>query len=74
MKDLMPKLKKFQRPAERFLFPLILLVWPLIQFRQGLDLADTTYALSNYAFLGKEGTASTWYFATFLANRVGNGR
>ena len=72
MKDLMPKLKKFQRPAERFLFPLILLVWPLIQFRQGLDLADTTYSLSNYAFLGKEGTASTWYFATFLANRVGS--
>ncbi|MBP3736362.1 MAG: hypothetical protein J6I56_05015, partial [Lachnospiraceae bacterium] len=63
------RIKKYQAPSERFLFPLILLLWPLTGIAQGVDLADSTYALGNYRFLA--GSGSTWDVATFLANRLG---
>ena len=49
--------------------PLILALWPLAGAAQGIDLSDTTYALANYRAL--PGTGSTWYYATYLANRAG---
>ena len=66
------KLKIFQRPAERFIMPLILLLWPLFASNQGINIADGMYSLGNYKFLGNAGSAgSTWFFATFLSNLWG---
>ena len=64
------KLKRFQDPFERFVFPLVLLLWPLATANQGINIQDTTYSLGNFRFLG-DGVESTWFFATFLANEVG---
>ncbi len=37
---------------------------------QGIDVADATYSLGNYVYLGG-GRGSTWFFATYLANAAG---
>ena len=62
-------LKRLQAPMERWLFPVILLLWPLAACRQGASLLDPTYSLGNYAYL--EGSGSTWFYATFLSNKAG---
>ena len=54
---------------EDLLFPVILILWPLVCADQGVTVMDTTYSLSNFLYLTPE---STWFFATFLANRVGS--
>ena len=64
------RIKALQEPFERFLFPVLLLLWPAAGVRQGIDLTDTAYALGNYQYLTGNG-GSTWYFATYLANRAG---
>lgn len=55
--------------AEKLLFPVFLALWPLVSIHQGVNAADTTYSLANYLYLTPE---YPWFFATFLANRVGS--
>ena len=62
-------LKKFQAPLEKFVFPVILLLYPLIGLNLGLDITDTTYGLSNYEFLGS--IDPMWALSTFLSNVLG---
>ncbi len=62
-------LKKFQKPLEKFIFPVVLLLYPIIGVTQGLDITDTTYSLSNYEFLGS--IDRMWSLSTFLANVLG---
>ncbi len=62
-------LKKFQAPLEKFVFPVILLLYPLIGAGLGLDITDTTYGLSNYEFL--ENIDPMWALSTFLSNVLG---
>ena len=60
---------KNRRMMENFLFPLLLILYPLIGIRQGIDVSDTTYSLANFQyFTSMEGT---WIVATFLANVAG---
>ncbi len=61
--------KKFQMPLEKYLFPLILIFYPLVGVSQGLDITDTTYGLSNYEFLPV--IDPMWGLSTFLANVTG---
>ena len=61
--------KKYQAPLERYVFPLILLLYPLVGVGQGLDITDTTYGLSNYEFLPV--IDPMWGLSTFLANVTG---
>jgi hypothetical protein len=63
-------LKKFQAPLERYVFPLILLLYPLIGLNQGIDIADTTYNLSNYEFFYS--IDPMWALSTFLSNALGS--
>ncbi len=63
------KFKGLQAPLEKYLFPLILLVYPLFGVNQGLDITDTTYGLSNYEFLPL--IDPMWGISTFLGNVVG---
>lgn len=51
------------------LFPLILLLFPLLKINQGVDLTDTPYSLGNYRFF--TGSEGVWVMATFLANVIG---
>ncbi|MBQ7680386.1 MAG: glycosyltransferase family 39 protein [Butyrivibrio sp.] len=62
-------LKKVQRSVERYVLPVILLIWPFAGVGHGLDLADTTYALGNYLYLDR--LDPMWLFSTWLANALG---
>lgn len=62
-------MKRWQAPLEKFVFPIILLLWPLAAANQGVSVMDTTYSLANYTY--PEGMGSMWLFATFLANVAG---
>lgn len=64
------KLKKLQKPLERYILPLILLLWPMVSAASGINLMDAGYALGNYRYLGRDG-ADMWFLATFLANELG---
>lgn len=59
---------KLQRITE-MIFPLILLLFPLLKIGQGVDLTDTPYSLGNYRFFA--GTEGVWVMATFLSNVAG---
>jgi hypothetical protein len=61
--------KKNSRVIENNLFPLILFLWPLLRINQGLSMADTMYALSNYEFFPQ--ITGPWMQATYLANSLG---
>lgn len=50
-------------------FPLILLLFPLVKANQGVDLTDTGYSLGNYRFFAPDG--GIWTLLTFLSNVVG---
>lgn len=58
-----------QKAVQNVLFPLVLLLFPLIKVNQGIDLTDTGYSLGNYRFFGQAG--GVWVLLTFLSNAVG---
>ena len=68
-KTFLKKIKPLQKPLETFLFPVLLLLWPLVRANQGISVMDTTYSLTNYVC--PESVGSTWKFATLLANALG---
>ena len=63
------KFKKYQEPLEKWVFPVILLFYPLIGAAQGVDITDTTYSLGNYQFSGS--LDPMWIIATFIPNMFG---
>lgn len=62
--------EKYHKPIENILFPLVLVLYPLLHINQGMDVSDTTYSLSNFQYFGQMN--GTWMVATFLANATGN--
>lgn len=61
--------KLIKNILQNLVFPLILLLFPLIKISQGIDLTDTGYSLGNYRFFGQ--VSGVWTFLTFLANVAG---
>ena len=53
----------------RGLFPVILLIYPLLWANQGIDVSDPTYSLTNFRFFPE--LSGTWPIATWLANVAG---
>ena len=53
----------------RYIFPAILLVYPLVKINQGIDLTDSMYGLVNFHFFPHGG--GDWTVATYLANVLG---
>lgn len=66
----MSKVGKYQNFIENLLFPLVLLLYPMLKIDQGIDVSDTAYSLSNFQYFGQMN--GTWMVATFLANVVGS--
>lgn len=63
------QLEGIRNIMERIVFPVVLLLFPLVTVNQGVDLTDTGYSLGNYSnFLSMDGT---WTIATLLGNVVG---
>ncbi|MBD5537222.1 MAG: hypothetical protein HDQ99_16520 [Lachnospiraceae bacterium] len=63
---------RFHRICCNYIFPLILLLYPLRHIHWGLDLWDTGYNYANFRYMGLEHMDSMWLFSTYLANVVGH--
>ena len=63
--------KKGYKISKFILFPLILLLFPLVKATRGIDLSDTLYSLGNYAFFSTK-EANTWTLITFLGTVLGH--
>lgn len=70
MKQITKLYGRYQKYIENIIFPLILLIYPLLKINQGIDVSDTTYSLANFQYFGS--MEGTWMVATFLANVVGS--
>ena len=70
---MMNKLRSFYQQYKNFItnivFPLILLIYPLIKVNQGIDVSDSTYSLSNALYFPK--LRGMWVVSTYLSNVVG---
>ncbi len=69
MKAYAERLKPLYHFAEKILFPVILVLFPLLKVNQGIDLTDTAYSLGNYVFFGEN--TVLWTLLTFLSNVLG---
>lgn len=69
MNEYAERLKPLYHFAEKILFPVILILFPLLKVNQGIDLTDTAYSLGNYAFFGEN--TVLWTLLTFLSNALG---
>ena len=56
----------------RYLFPVILVLYPLRHINWGLDLMDTGYNYSNFQYMGLDNMDSMWLYSTYLANVAGS--
>ncbi len=70
MKQFTAFLRKYYEYAKLGLFPLFLLLFPLLKAFRGIDLADTGYSFGNYLTFGT-GTGS-WEKLTFLSGLFGH--
>lgn len=61
--------RKYQKLIENALFPAVLLFYPFLTVNQGIDVADSTYSLTNFQYFGS--MDGTWMVATFLSNVAG---
>lgn len=61
--------RKYQNFIEKICFPVILLLYPFLIVNQGLDVADSTYSLTNFQYFAS--MDGTWMVATFLSNAAG---
>ena len=61
--------RKYHNFIENWLFPAILLLYPFLTVNQGLDVADSTYSLTNFQYFGS--MDGTWMVAIFLSNAAG---
>ena len=62
-------MKKIEKILEHGVFPVLLLLLPLVKCNQGIDLTDTCYGLVNFTFFPH--AAQDWTVATYLANVTG---
>lgn len=69
MNEYAERLKPLYHFAEKILFPVILILFPLLKVNQGIDLTDTAYSLGNYVFF--EQNTVLWTLLTFLSNVLG---
>ncbi|MBD5496097.1 MAG: hypothetical protein HDR12_17450 [Lachnospiraceae bacterium] len=70
----MNKLKdsKIYRICCSYIFPIILILYPLRHINIGLDFADTGYNYANFRYVGLEHTDALYFFSTYLANVAGH--
>lgn len=61
--------RRYHNFIEKWLFPAILLLYPFLTVNQGLDVADSTYSLTNFQYF--DTMNGTWMVATFLSNAAG---
>ncbi|MDL2301555.1 hypothetical protein LJC58_04280 [Lachnospiraceae bacterium OttesenSCG-928-D06] len=63
-------MKKYYQYIEKFIFPLILLIYPLRHIRFGVEWWDTGYNYGNFLFMDQ--MDPMWMFSTYLGTALGN--
>lgn len=53
----------------KYVFPVILLLYPFFTINQGVDVSDSTYSFSNFLFF--ERMEGMWVVSTYVSNVVG---
>ncbi len=61
---------RYKRIIEFVIYPIVLLILPLINYDQGVDISDSTYSLGNYMFADR--LDGMWVISTFLSNKIGS--
>lgn len=59
-----------QKLLNNIIYPVILLLLPLANINQGVDVSDSTYSLGNYLYAGR--LSGMWVTSTFLSNLTGS--
>jgi len=54
----------------RFIYPVALLILPLLKINQGFDVSDSMYSLGNYMFSDR--LDGMWVMSTYLSNLAGS--
>ncbi len=68
--DITSRIPPSARRALRVAAFVLLVIWPLINIRQGVDISDQTYSLTNYRYL--DSLDPMWLFATWIPNMLGS--
>lgn len=55
--------------AERYIFPVILLLFSFVNVNKGIDITDVGYNLGNFTYLGN--LDRMWYYSTLFSNYIG---
>lgn len=69
MKQLQKLYQNYNNCITKWIFPLVLLWYPLIKINQGVDVSDSTYSLGNYLFFPE--MKGMWVVSTYLSNVIG---
>jgi hypothetical protein len=65
------KVKRISDLAKYYLFPLILLLFPLYNFDSGIDLTDTGFSLINFTLFAANEPTNSLFLNTYLSNALG---
>ena len=60
---------KYRKIIEYVIYPLVLIILPVMNYNQGVDVSDSTYSLGNYLFA--DGLDGMWMMSTYLSNLFG---
>ena len=66
------KKDRILRVCKNYIFPLMLLLYPLRHIHWGLDLWDTGYNYANFRYMSLDHMDPMWVFSTYLANVAGH--
>lgn len=69
MKQLKKIYQKYYEAITKYIFPIILLLYPFMTVNQGVDVSDSTYSFSNFLFF--EQMEGMWVVSTYVSNVVG---
>lgn len=60
---------QYYKVIAKYLFPMILFLYPFVTVNQGVDVSDSTYSLSNFLFFDR--MEGMWAVSTYVSNVVG---
>lgn len=69
MKQLKRIYHQYHEVITKYIFPVMLFLYPFLTVNQGVDVSDSTYSFSNFLFF--EQMEGMWVVSTYVANVVG---
>ena len=69
MKQIKKIYQQYYEVITKYIFPIILFLYPFLTVNQGVDVSDSTYSFSNFLFF--ERMEGMWVVSTYVSNVVG---